>query len=106
MPFPIRNNWTSWTWTADGDLDLLTHSWNDIRVLFNDGAGAFGTRIILDEERRVSSFAHGDMDGDGDLDIIYTGYDEGVVLLLQGPSGQFTRQEIGVDLSTAYAIPA
>jgi len=83
---------------GDGDLDLLTHSWNDIRVLFNDGAGGFVTRIILDEERRVSSFAHGDMDGDGDLDIIYTGYDEGVVLLLQGPSGQFTRQEIGVVL--------
>jgi hypothetical protein len=59
---------------GDGDLDLLTAnngtSANSVSVRLNDGTGNFGTLVTITGITRPQALALGDVDGDGDLDLL------------------------------------
>jgi len=66
---------------GDGDLDivaLVSQEWEEIDVFENDGRGKFTTRRVYGaatEQYCSSGIALGDLDGDGDLDVLYTNGD-------------------------------
>jgi hypothetical protein len=92
---------------GDGDLDLLTtgsyssNTWNGLldyktKLYTNDGSGIFtevlGTLFLGVYSR---SFAFADVDGDNDLDLLITGYDnntfqELAILYLNDGSGNYS----------------
>lgn len=84
---------------GDGDLDLvvavLGSVWptNDrvgqVVWLENRGADGFVTHVILDDLRRVSDVETGDLNGDGQPDLVVAefGYDTGHVLWLENRGG-------------------
>jgi len=59
---------------GDGDLDVLTASWNDDEIAWyenTDGAGSFGLQQVISRlANGASSAAAADVDGDGDLDVL------------------------------------
>jgi hypothetical protein len=60
---------------GDGNLDIVTANGrrrNTFGVLFGDGRGAFsrGGEVTLDSGRDGYSFAFGDVDGDGRMDVV------------------------------------
>jgi len=63
---------------SDGDIDLITDSngpGNDpTHVLWNDGAGGFTPGPILTSGWGFGEVDLGDMDGDGDLDVLRANY--------------------------------
>ena len=77
---------------GDGDLDLLTSSNNDsgfsnVDVRLNNGQGSFsGTQTV--PVNTYGGFTLGDMDGDGDLDLLTNYYD--LKLSLNNGQGVFT----------------
>jgi hypothetical protein len=66
---------------GDGDLDivaLVSQEWEEIHVFENDGRGTFQKRIVFGaatDDYCSSGIALGDLDGDRDLDLLYTNGD-------------------------------
>lgn len=87
---------------SDGDLDILVGNEGDNSLLINDGSGIFsnetGLRLPLRHSQEVTREADfGDLDGDGDLDILFanvtnlvSGGDSQNRILLNDGSGVFT----------------
>lgn len=81
----------------DGDLDVLSASDMDARIAWYenlDGLGTFGAQSrISSTTAGASSVYAADLDGDGDLDILATGYtDDSVVWFenIDGVGGEFS----------------
>jgi hypothetical protein len=80
---------------GDGDLDVVSAdlSGNAVRVRFNDGAGVFTARAATPDAAAGSSpkaVVLGDLDADGDLDMLVVGATGGVTTRLNNGSGVFT----------------
>jgi len=93
---------------GDGDQDLATANryWHEVTVLFNDGAGTFGSAVILPVGDLPHTLVAGDLSGNGFPDIVVTGpaSDVFTIIMNQG-SGVFGTPQnvtgdnpIGVDL--------
>lgn len=65
----------------DGDLDivaLVSQEWEEVYAFENDGQGNFQTRLlygVADDDYGSSGIGISDVDGDGDLDIIWANGD-------------------------------
>jgi hypothetical protein len=78
---------------GDGDPDLVIgNSWQQNRLYLNDGTGSFtdatAARMPMDSEN-TTSVALGDVDGDGDLDLVIGNGGQNRLYLNDG-SGTFT----------------
>lgn len=103
VSYPLQNQFgsgSSPTYVAagdldgDGDIDLVTDSngpGNDpTHVLWNDGAGGFTLGPTLTSDWGFGEVDLGDMDGDGDLDVIRANYfSNGVYYFANNGDGTF-----------------
>ncbi|MEH6764472.1 MAG: T9SS type A sorting domain-containing protein [Aequorivita antarctica] len=79
---------------GDGDLDLISGSAGDDKVVWFkniDGQGTFSTQILIDDfVRNVTDVKAGDLDGDGDLDIIYSSSFDDMIFWAENLDGNGT----------------
>jgi hypothetical protein len=68
---------------GDGDVDVLSGSFDDNRVYWYDNQGGFPisfvTRVVTTEARAARSVGAADLDGDGDLDVIAPSFEDDTV---------------------------
>ena len=87
---------------GDGDLDVLSASWNDDKIAWyrNDGAGAFSEPNVVSTDADGAVAVHAaDLDGDGDFDVLSASYfDDKIAWYRNDGKGVFSEPII---LSTA-----
>jgi hypothetical protein len=78
---------------ADGDVDVLSASYQDGRVAWyenTDGQGTFGAAVTVHTGNQANSVESIDVDGDGDLDLAVTLYQASRIVWYENTDGQGT----------------
>src|SRR5262245_9439228 len=99
---------------GDGDLDVVFGNWGQpSRLCLNDGSGIFSdataARMPVPGPIYTMAVALGDVDGDGDLDLVLGGYGQQSRLYLNDGTGTFTdataaRMPVRIDATWAMAF--
>ncbi len=91
---------------GDNDLDIVYAELSGLRYQINDGAGNFGASVqIFNGAVPVSAVAAGDLDDDGDVDLVFTYSDQNFAtnVFLNNGSGAFSASpELFDKPGTAY----
>jgi len=102
---------------GDGDVDFVASNNSEVRLFLNNGNGSFAApasngAVPVSSGGGISSMALGDIDGDGDLDLLTLTFvvrnsrATGVVNVLENTgvnSGQFGRSALNWEVPTADA---
>jgi hypothetical protein len=104
---------------GDGDLDLVVGGIGpeSTQLLVNDGAGGFTDEallrgvVTLDDRGNCGDFfgsSAADVDGDGDLDLLVAGWDEGMALGRRSRTRLFENDGTGrfTDVTVAWGLDA
>ncbi|MCZ6649340.1 MAG: FG-GAP-like repeat-containing protein [Acidobacteria bacterium] len=91
----------------DGHLDILVGRWGPDRLLRNQGDGTFldvGPAAGVDHPGRTLATAFGDVDHDGDVDLLLADADAGLVLLRNNGDGTFSERGEEAGLTAAGPV--
>ena len=79
---------------GDGDMDVLSASYYDNKVAWyenTDGKGTFGEQKIISLDLIYGSFVNaGDLDGDGDMDVLSASIDDNKIAWYENTDGKGT----------------
>jgi len=76
---------------SDGDMDVLSASWNDDKIAWyenTDGSGTFGAQQVIIDTASVSTSVYcADIDGDGDMDILSASWGDNKIAWYENTDG-------------------
>lgn len=84
----------------DGDSDVIRIDfWDGLQVMLNNGDGTLAVQPLIPFARQLSAADAGDLDGDGDADLVIVSFNrDSIYLLAQTTSAMF-------ELDTAWELP-
>ena len=95
---------------ADGDLDLISASYFDDKIAWYENAAGNGSvwtaRLVASDARGASDVAIGDLDADGDLDLVFAAESDDSVVWAQNQGGgrAWTLQALARELPGARTV--
>ncbi|NER36457.1 MAG: hypothetical protein F6J93_21145 [Oscillatoria sp. SIO1A7] len=81
----------------DGDLDLLSASFNDDKIAWyeNVGGGSFGGEQIISSNADGAIYVYAaDLDNDGDLDVLSASFSDNKIAWYKNGGGSFGNQQV------------
>ena len=98
---------------GDGDADVLVAVWShtaedEDKIAWheNNGRGVFEERVIAPNVHQPRSAHAADLDGDGDLDVLFASRDDDKVAWYENDGRVFEEHVISTDLSDATMVQA
>ncbi len=87
----------------DGDIDVLYTNWqNKLKILFNDGSGAFAVeKTLANLSSKPQLISCADIDLDGDIDVLITPETSKIILLEQSSDGTLVSEKLIADLESS-----
>jgi hypothetical protein len=104
--FPTVDSYFLIDFTGDGKPDLVTDTGYDIKAYKNNGFGSFILSETMDTNGIGNTFSGGDIDGDGDNDILYM-YQNGnnrSIKWYKNNNGVFANGSVLITITSASTI--